>query len=66
MATLINQLPPKCEEVFRMSREKGLTNKEIASAVSILDHAVKKHIAKALNYLREQLKDYQIPKRATG
>lgn len=63
---LVKELPPRCQEVFRMSREKGLTNKEIAAAFSISSHAVKKHIAKALNFLRERLKDYQIPKRAAG
>ena len=66
ICVLVNQLPPKCREVFRMSREKGLTNKEIAVVLSISDHAVKKHIAKALNFLRDKLKDYQIPKRAIG
>ncbi|MEM6526114.1 MAG: RNA polymerase sigma-70 factor [Bacteroidota bacterium] len=63
---LVEELPPKCKQVFQLSREKGLSNKEIAQYLSITDHAVKKHIAKALSYLRERLTDYTIPKRATG
>ena len=64
--SLVDQLPPKCQHVFRLSREKGLSNKAIAHHLSISDNAVKKHIAKALNHLRENLADYQPPKRTTG
>ncbi|MEM6845130.1 MAG: RNA polymerase sigma-70 factor [Bacteroidota bacterium] len=63
--TLVDQLPPKCQYVFRLSREKGLSNKEIAQHLSISDNAVKKHIAKALSHLRENLADYQLLKRTT-
>ena len=62
----VNQLPPRCKQVFQLSREKGLANKEIAHRLSISDNAVKKHIAKALSYLRENLTDYPVPKRSTG
>ncbi|MEM9300436.1 MAG: RNA polymerase sigma-70 factor [Bacteroidota bacterium] len=63
---LVDQLSPKCKQVYLLSRNGGLTNKEIAEKLSISHHAVKKHIAKALNYLRDRLTDYQIPKRAAG
>lgn len=66
LSILVNQLPPKCKHVFQLSRNSGLSNKEIAQRLCISDHAVKKHIAKALNYLRENLADYSVPKRATG
>ncbi|MEM9389055.1 MAG: RNA polymerase sigma-70 factor [Bacteroidota bacterium] len=62
----INQLPPKCQQVFRLSRENGLSNKEIAKKLEITNHAVKRHIAIALAKLREYLSEYVIPKRATG
>ncbi|MEM0942254.1 MAG: RNA polymerase sigma-70 factor [Bacteroidota bacterium] len=63
---IVTQLPPKCRQVFLLSRKQGLTNKEIAKNLAISDHAVKKHIAKALNYLRDNLSGYSVPKRATG
>ncbi|MEM6831026.1 MAG: sigma-70 family RNA polymerase sigma factor [Bacteroidota bacterium] len=63
---LVDELPPKCKQVFQLSREKGLSNKEIAQYLSITRYAVKNHIARALSYLRERLTDYTIPKRATG
>ena len=62
----IDQLPPKCQQVFRLSREGGLSNKEIAKKLTITDHAVKRHIAIALNKLREHLAEYYIPKRGSG
>ena len=63
---LIDDLPPKCQQVFRLSREKGQSNKEIAERLSISVNSVKTHIAKAVKYLRENLSDYNIPKRSTG
>lgn len=63
---LTNQLPPRCKEVYQLSRDVGLSNKEIAKRLLISDNAVKKQIAKALNYLRENLEDYKVPKRATS
>ena len=57
----IGQLPPKCREVFLLSREQGLSHKEISEILSISDNAIKKHITKALNHLRENLTDYSLP-----
>ena len=63
---LVNQLPPRCKEVFKLSRNRGLTNKEVASQLGISDNTVKTHLAKALGHLRKHLTDYSIPKRAIG
>ncbi|MEM9389141.1 MAG: RNA polymerase sigma-70 factor [Bacteroidota bacterium] len=62
----VNQLPPKCREVFQLSRYEGLTNKEIAKKLSVSDNTVKTHMANALNYLRKHLSDYALPKRSYG
>ncbi|MEM6737980.1 MAG: RNA polymerase sigma-70 factor [Bacteroidota bacterium] len=62
----INQLPTKCQQVFRLSREANLSNKEIAERLGISDHAVKRHIEIALKKLRAHLDEYNIPKRAAG
>ncbi|MEM0941486.1 MAG: RNA polymerase sigma-70 factor [Bacteroidota bacterium] len=61
----IDQLPAKCQEIFRLSREDGLSNKEISQKLGITDHAVKRQIAVALTKLRESLSEYSIPKRAS-
>jgi RNA polymerase sigma-70 factor (ECF subfamily) len=52
----ISDLPPVCQEVFRLSRFSDLTNKEIAEEMNISLKAVEKHITKALKFLRERLK----------
>jgi len=52
------KLPPKCLEVFLLSRKEGLKNREIAAQLSISEKAVEKHISKALKLLRDNLKDY--------
>ena len=54
LATTINSLPPKCQLVFRMSREKKLTNKKIAENLNISEKAVEKHITHALRVLRSR------------
>ncbi|CAI8204840.1 MAG: ECF RNA polymerase sigma factor SigE [Formosa sp. Hel1_33_131] len=53
--SLINQLPPKCKEVFKLSREEQLTNQEIAQRLSVSKRTVEGHITKALMLLRNSL-----------
>lgn len=50
----ISSLPPKCQLVFRLSREDGYTNKKIAEKLNISDKAVEKHITHALKILRSR------------
>lgn len=55
---LVDRLPCQCQNVFRMSREQGLSNKEIASSLLISERAVEYHITKALSFLRKNLTEY--------
>ena len=52
---IIEGLPKQCKNVFKMSREQGLTNKEIAQSLFISERAVEYHISKALFVLRTNL-----------
>lgn len=56
----IGAMPPKRQEIFRMSREQGLKNKEIADKLQISIKTVENQMGQALKYLREELKDYQL------
>lgn len=51
----IQQLPEKCRMVFRLSRDEGLKNKEIAYTLQISSKTVQNHINHALHTLRSAL-----------
>lgn len=57
---LIDQLPPKRKEVFRLSREKGLSNKEIAVMKGIAEKTVEDHISKSLFFFKQHLGSFGI------
>ena len=54
----INELPPKCREVFRLSRYEELSYKEIAESLDISVKTVENQMGKALKRLRESLHTY--------
>lgn len=55
---VIESMPEKCREVFKLSRFENLKNKEIAEKLSVSVKMVEKHISKALTILRRDLADY--------
>jgi RNA polymerase sigma-70 factor (family 1) len=57
---LVERLPCQCKRVYKMSREQGMSNKEIASALLISERAVEYHITKAFTFLRRNLPEYQL------
>ncbi len=54
---IIAALPPRCQEVFLLSRVEGMTNVEIARHCDISLKAVEKHITRALTVMRRTLGD---------
>ncbi len=54
----LQMLPEKTREIFLMSREKNLSQKEIAEIAGITVKGVEFHISKSIKLLRETLKDY--------
>lgn len=53
--TLIEQLPPSRREIFKLSRDSHLSNKEIASKLSLSEKTVETQIYRSLCYLKQQL-----------
>jgi len=51
----IENLPPKCQTVFKLSREEQLTVKEISDHLQISPNTAQNHINKALRLLRQQV-----------
>lgn len=56
---ILNGIPNRSQEVYRLSREEGLTYQEIADMLQISPRTVEVHIRKALRILRQELKGYQ-------
>jgi len=54
----IEKLPAECQKVFKYSRIRNFTNKEIAEKLGISVKTVENQISKALKVLRIALKEY--------
>lgn len=52
---LVTELPPRQQEVFRLSREQYLSYKEISLRLDITEKTVERHINEALKYLRKNI-----------
>ncbi|WP_025763298.1 RNA polymerase sigma-70 factor [Dyadobacter tibetensis] len=55
---VVNGLPPKCKEIFVMSRFEGHKPKQIAIKLDLSVRTVENHLFKALCILRNALKEY--------
>jgi len=49
---LVKNLPEKCRIVYRLSREKGYSQKQIAAELQIAEKTVEAHLSSALRKLR--------------
>lgn len=52
----VKMLPEKCQLIFRMSRDRGMSDKQIATQLDISQKTVEAHISKALKSLRNAIK----------
>ncbi len=58
---VINSLPDRCKEVFKLSRLEGLKNREIAEKLQINIKNVERHISRALSTFKQSLpKDFPL------
>jgi RNA polymerase sigma-70 factor (family 1) len=55
ISATLQTLPPKCKEVFLLSRRDDKPHKEISAHLNISVSTVEKHIVKALKVLRSEL-----------
>lgn len=53
---LIDALPPKCKQIFLMSRKEDMTYKQIAAVMEISPKTVENQIGNALKFLKKFLK----------
>ena len=55
---VIEELPTKCQRIFKMNRLEGLKNEEIANQLNLSKRTVETQISKALKILRNKLANY--------
>lgn len=55
---LVNLLPQRCKAVYKLSRNQGLNNKEIALDLQISEKTVENQLTKALKFLRKGLSQF--------
>lgn len=54
----LEKLPPRCREIFELSRFGGLKNQEIAEKLTISRRTTENQISLAMKLLRTELKDF--------
>ena len=54
----LDKLPPRCREIFKLSRFEGLKNQDIAEQLGITKRTVELQISNALKFLRKDLSHY--------
>ncbi|MDF1790449.1 MAG: sigma-70 family RNA polymerase sigma factor [Thalassobaculaceae bacterium] len=57
LVAAIEDLPPKCREVFLLYRARGLTMRQISLQLGISQKTVEKHIARAMLHCGKRLND---------
>ena len=57
---IIGLLPSRQKQIYKLSREEGLTYKEIAAKLTISVNTVETHMERALKSIREKLGDVSI------
>lgn len=60
MDNFIHLLPDKCQLVFKLSREHGLSDKQISENLDISRKTVEAHISKALKTLRLSINNFLV------
>lgn len=55
---VVQNLPPKCKQAFKLVREDGLKYKDAAKAMSISENTLDVHLKKATKLVMEVIKNY--------
>jgi len=56
----LSQLPPRVKEIYKLSRDEGLSNHEIAEKLNLSEQTVKNQLSAALKHLRSSLSNINL------
>jgi len=56
VASLVDQLPGRCQQVYKLNIEEGFSYREVAEEMDISVHTVKEHLTRARNFLTSNLR----------
>lgn len=54
----VNNLPPKCQMIFRLIKENGMSHKQVMEVLEISQNTIETQMRIALKKVREQLNSY--------
>lgn len=57
LKSAIDTLPDRCRKAFLLSRQSGLSNRQIAEEMNVSVKAVERNMTRALTYLRDVFRD---------
>ncbi len=57
---LIEELPIRQKEVFKLSREKNLTHHEISTLLSISEKTIERHITEAIKFIKKRMTQHYL------
>jgi len=55
---LTDNLPPRCREIFILSRKQGLSNKKISEQLRISESTIESQLSKAVNFMKSNLQKH--------
>ncbi len=55
---LVDQLPGRCQQVYKLNIEEGYSYREVANTMDISIHTVKEHLIRARHYLLKKLRKH--------
>lgn len=63
MSIAVDNLPQKCQIVYRLIKEEGLTHKEVSEILQLSTNTLENHMSTALKKLRATLDAYLLKKK---
>lgn len=58
LSAVVADLPEKCQLVYKLSRDEGMSQKQIAAELGIAEKTVEAHLGKAIKLLRKNLNPF--------